>query len=181
MYVFNKVNQAIQRDFNCKLCSWTRDGVAKQGTWMVCLHYVLYWFSSSDPANLRIKYRISWSCFPFYVQLANDILLIKNIISNTPRHIFRWNTRMDMIEYLSTKYVLCRFDNHSMFIDVLKIWASPGERYSTVAWLDHLLLVRTSVTINEVYSLNCLQEFVSLNFCTIVKNGMKQGERNIVE
>ena len=39
---------------------------------------------------------------------------------------------------------------------MLKIWASPGEsRYSTVACrIDHLLLVRTSVTINEVYSLN---------------------------
>ena len=60
------------------------------------------------------------------------------------------------------KIFLClRFDNHSIFIDVFNIWASPGERYNTVAWLDHLLLVRTSVTINEVYSLKCLLEFVS--------------------
>ena len=69
----------------------------------------------------------------------------------------------EWIEFLPTKYVLCRFDNHPIFIDVFKIWASPGEsRYSTVACrLDHLLLVRTSVTINEVYSLKCLLEFVS--------------------
>ena len=67
----------------------------------------------------------------------------------------------EWIEYLSTKYVLSRFDNHSIFIDLFKIWASPGERYSTVTCLDHLLLVRTSVTINEVSSLKCLLEFVS--------------------
>ena len=85
--MFLKVNQVVQRDFNCKLSSWSRGGVAKQGTWMVCLYYVLYWFPSRDPANLQIKYHINWSCFPFYVQLANDFLLIENIISNTPRHI----------------------------------------------------------------------------------------------
>ena len=68
MYVFKKVNQVAQRDFKCKLSSWARGGLAKQGTWMVCLYYVLYWFPSRDPANLQIKYRINWSCFPFYVQ-----------------------------------------------------------------------------------------------------------------
>ena len=87
MYVLKKVNQVVQRDFNCKLSSWTRGGVAKQGTRMVCLYYVLYWFPSRDRENLQIKYHINWSCFPFYAQLANDILLIKNIISDTPRHI----------------------------------------------------------------------------------------------
>ena len=37
----------------------------------------------------------------------------------------------EWIEYLSTKYILCWFDNHSImiFIDVFKIWAFPGERY----------------------------------------------------
>ena len=85
--VFIKANEIVQRDFNCKLSSWTRGGVAKQGTRMVCLYYVLYWFPSRDPANFQIKYRINWSFFPLYVQLANDILLIKNKISNTPRHI----------------------------------------------------------------------------------------------
>ena len=84
---FIKANEIVQRDFNCKLSSWTRGGVAKQGTRMVCLYYVLYWFPSRDPANFLIKYRINWSFFPLYVQLANDILLIKNKISNTPRHI----------------------------------------------------------------------------------------------
>ena len=51
----------------------------------------------------------------------------------------------------------------SIFMDVFKIWASPGEsRYSTVVCrLGHSLLVRTSVTINEVYILKCLLEFVS--------------------
>ena len=59
---------------------------------------------------------------------------------------------------------------HSIFIDVFKNWTSSGERQSTVAWLDHLLLVRTYVTINEVYSLKCLLEFVLFhNFCTMVK------------
>ena len=32
-----------------------------------------------------------------------------------------------------------------------------------MVWLDHLLLVRISVTMNEVYSLKCLLEFVSLS------------------
>ena len=61
-------------------------------------------------------------------------------------------------------------------------WASPAERYSTVAWLDHLLLVRTSVTINEVYSLKCLLEFRARirlfhNFCTIIKERADETRR----
>ena len=40
--VFKKANEIVQRDFNCKLSSWTRGGVAKQGTRMACLYYVFY-------------------------------------------------------------------------------------------------------------------------------------------
>ena len=84
----------------------------------------------------------------------------------------------EWVEYPSTKYVICRFDNHSIAIDVFKIWASPGERYTvyTVAWLDHLLLVRTSVTINKVYSLKCLLEFAS--FTTFAPYSSKGTEWN---
>ena len=162
MYVFKKVNRFIHRDFKCKLSSWTRGGVAKQGTWMVCLYYVLYRFPSRDPANSQIKYRINWSCFPFYVQpISKWHFTHKEYSKQYPETYL--DEIQEWIEYLSTKYVLCRFDNHSIFIDVFKIRASPGEsRYSTVACrLGHLLLVRTSVTINEVYSLKCLLEFVS--------------------
>ena len=38
MYIFKKVNQVVQRDFNRKLSSWTRGGQTKQGTWMVFLY-----------------------------------------------------------------------------------------------------------------------------------------------
>ena len=160
--LFKKINQVVQRDFNCKLPSWTRGGVAKQGTWMVCLYYVLYWSPSRDPANLQIKYRIKSIMLPFLCPVSKWHFTHKEYNKQYPEtHL---DEIQEWIEYLSTKYAVCRFDNHSIFIDVFKIWASPGERYSTVAWLDHwhhLLLVRTSVTVNEVYSLQCLLEFVS--------------------
>ena len=79
----------------------------------------------------------------------------------------------EWIEYLSTKYVLCRFGNHSIFIDVFKIWASPGERCSTVAWLDHLLLVRTSVTI-RVHFFGKIQNRIIAWDCTDSFLGKKQ-------
>ena len=45
-----------------------------------------------------------------------------------------------------------------------------------MAWSDHLHLVRTSVTINEVYSLKCLLEFVS--FTTFALYSSKGTECN---
>ena len=107
---------------------------------MVCPYYALYWFPFLCPVS---KWHFSHK--EYNKQYPETYL----------DEIQEW------IVYLSTKYVLCRFDNYSTFIDVFKIWTSPGERYSTVAWPDHLLLIRTSVTINEVYSLKCLLEFVS--------------------
>ena len=81
-----------------------------------------------------------------------------NIRSNTCTPIFRWNTaRMD---WVSTKYVGWQPTIHRC---VQNIGFSRRKVLTNVAWLDHLLLVRTSVIINEVYSLKCLLEFVSLS------------------
>ena len=97
MCVFKKANEVVKRDFNGKLSSWTRGGLQNKALgWYVYIMYFTDFLRARDPANLQIKYRINWSCFPFYVQLENDILLIKNIISNS-RDIFRWNTRMDRV------------------------------------------------------------------------------------
>ena len=160
--VFKKANQIVQRNFNCELSSLTRGGVAKQGTRMVCLYYVLYWFPSRDPANFQMKYRINWSCFPFYVQLTNDILLIKNKISNT-RDVFRWNTRMDRVSInkicsMSVWQPLIQYSSMCSKYGLLQ--EKAGTFNTVVCRLDHSLLVRTSVTINEVYSLKYLLEFV---------------------
>ena len=139
--------------------------VAKQGTWMVCLYYVLYWFPSRERSGkLTNKIPYQLTMLPFLCPVSKWHFTHKEYHKQYPETYL--DEIQEWIEYLSTKYVQWRFDNHSIFIDVFKIWASPEERYSTVAWLDHLLLVRTSVTINEVYSLKCLLEFVSFSFTT---------------
>ena len=115
----------------------------------------VYWFSSRDPANSQIKYLINWSFFPFYIQLANDILLIKNIITNKQYPETYLDEIQEWIENLSTKYVGLK--------TIHRCVQNMGFSRKKVLWLDsvHLLLVRTSVTMNEVYSLKCLLEFVS--------------------
>ena len=79
------------------------------------------------------------------------------------------------MDLVSTKYVGWQPTIHRC---VQNIGFSRRKVLTTVAWLDHLLQVRTSVTINEVYSLKCLLEFVSLSqllqLNAIAKEGMKQ-------
>ena len=72
---------------------------------------------------------------PFYVQLANDILLIKNIISNTPRYILD-----EMQEWLSI------YQQNMFYVGLTTIqYSSMCSRYGllqekagTVLWLADL-------------------------------------------
>ena len=61
MYVFKKVNQVVQRDFNCKLSSRTYGGVAKQVEnkalgWYVYAMYFTDFFERSSKLTNKIPY-----------------------------------------------------------------------------------------------------------------------------
>ena len=111
--VFKKANQIVQRYFNCKLSSWTRGGVAKQGTRMVCLYQfilctLLISFERSGKLSNKIPYQLIM--LPFLCPVT------KWHFNNEEQNKQYPETYLDKIqewiEYLSTRYVLCRFDNH---------------------------------------------------------------------
>ena len=115
-----KVNQVVQRDFKCKLSFWTRGGVAKQGTWMVCLYTIyilLISFERFGKLTNKIPYQLIM--LPFLCPVSKWHFTHKEYNKQYPETYL--DEIKEWIEYLSTKYVLCRFDNHSILIDVLKI------------------------------------------------------------
>ena len=116
-----KVNQVLQRDFNCKLSSWTRDGVAKQGTWMVCL---LISFERSGKLTNKIPYQLI--VLPFLCTVSKWCFTHKEYnkqyLETYSDEIQEWIDRVS----INKIYLCLRFDNYSIFIDVFNTWASPG-------------------------------------------------------
>ena len=85
-------SNGFQLSLVCSLFIFGRILSTRYCTWMVCLYpgfilcTLLISFERSGKLTNKIPYQLIMLLI-FYVQLANDILLIKNIISNTSRHI----------------------------------------------------------------------------------------------
>ena len=94
---------------------------------MVCLYFP----SRERSGELTNKIPYQLIMLPFLCPVSKGHFTHKEYNKQYPETYL--DEIQEWIEYLSTKYVLCRFGNHSIFIDVFKIWASPGERHSTVA------------------------------------------------
>ena len=124
MYVFGKkLDQAVQRDFNCKLSSCKNKAL---GWVMFILCTLLISFERSGKLTNKIPYQLIM--LPFLCPVSKWYFTHKEYNKQYAETYL--DEIQEWIEYLSTKYVLCRFDNHSIiiFIDVFKIWASSRRK-----------------------------------------------------